>query len=67
MPLGLAMAKSRGGMADKLGTVYVVIIRAVPSIIIHFIIQIFFSRWFKLPLLFIWISRSWILPTVSMS
>ncbi|OQA34170.1 MAG: Dipeptide transport system permease protein DppB [Betaproteobacteria bacterium ADurb.Bin341] len=68
MPLGLAMAKSRGGMADKLGTVYVVIIRAVPSIIIHFIIQIFFSRWFKLPLLFYMDQPlSWILPTVSMS
>ncbi|MEA5040064.1 MAG: ABC transporter permease [Clostridiaceae bacterium] len=68
LPLGVAMAKSKGGTADKLGTVYVVIIRAVPSIIIHFFIQIYFSKWLNLPLLF-YIDRpsSWILPTISMS
>ncbi|HWQ58995.1 MAG TPA: ABC transporter permease [Clostridia bacterium] len=68
LPLGIAMAKSKGGTADKLGTVYVVIIRAVPSIIIHFFIQIYFSKWFNLPLLFYMDQPvSWILPTVSMS
>jgi oligopeptide transport system permease protein len=68
VPLGIAMAKSRGGLADRLGTVYVVIIRAIPSIIIHFFIQIFLSKWFNLPLLFYMDQPvSWILPTVSMS
>jgi oligopeptide transport system permease protein len=68
VPLGIAMAKSRGGLGDRLGTVYVVIIRAVPSIIIHFFIQIFLSKWFNLPLLFYMDQPvSWILPTVSMS
>jgi len=68
LPLGVAMAKSKGGTADKLGTIYVVVIRAVPSIIIHFFIQIYFSKWLNLPLLF-YIDRpiSWILPTISMS
>ena len=68
LPLGIAMARSKGGLADKLGTVYVVIIRAVPSIIIHFFIQIYFSRLLKLPPLF-YIDQpiSWLLPTVSMS
>lgn len=68
VPLGIAMAKSRGGLADRLGTVYVVIIRAVPSIIIHFFIQIFLSKWFNLPILF-YLDQpiSWLLPTVSMS
>ncbi len=68
VPLGIAMAKSRGGLADKLGTVYVVIIRAIPSIIIHFFIQIFLSKWFNLPILFYMDQPvSWILPTLSMS
>ena len=68
LPLGVAMARSKGGLADKLGTVYVVIIRAVPSIIIHFFIQVFFSKWLGLPMLF-YIEQpiSWILPTISMS
>ena len=68
MPLGIAMARSKGGLADKLGTVYVIIIRAVPSIIIHFFIQIYFSRWLGLPPLF-YIEQpiSWLLPTISMS
>lgn len=68
LPLGVAMARSKGGLPDKLGTVYVVIIRAVPSIIIHFFIQVFFSKWFNLPLLFYMDQpSSWILPTISMS
>ena len=68
LPLGVAMARSKGGLADKLGTVYVIIIRAVPSIIIHFFIQVFFSKWLGLPMLF-YIEQpiSWILPIISMS
>lgn len=68
MPLGLAMASRKGGLTDKLGTLYVVIIRAVPSIIIHFFIQIYCSRWLGLPLLF-YLEQpiSWILPILSMS
>ena len=68
LPLGLAMARNKGGLADSLGTVYVVIIRAIPSIIIHFFIQIYFSKWLNLPMLF-YLEQpiSWILPVVSMS
>lgn len=68
LPLGIAMAQRKGGLADKLGTLYVVIIRAVPSIIIHFFIQIYFSRWLGLPLLF-YLEQpiSWVLPVISMS
>ncbi len=68
LPLGVAMARSKGGLPDKLGTIYVVIIRAVPSIIIHFFIQIYFSKWLNLPMLF-YLDQpiSWILPTISMS
>jgi len=68
LPLGVAMAKGKGGLPDKLGTLYVVIIRAVPSIIIHFLIQVYFSKWLNLPMLF-YLDRpvSWILPVISMS
>ena len=68
LPLGVAMAKGKGKLADKLGTVYVIIIRSVPSIIIHFFIQVYFSKWFNLPMLF-YLDQpvSWILPLVSMS
>ena len=68
LPLGVAMAKGKGGLADKLGTLYVIIIRAVPSIIIHFFIQVYFSKWFGLPMLF-YLDQpvSWVLPVISMS
>ena len=40
----------------------------MPSIIIHFFIQVFLSRWFYLPMLFYMDQPvSWILPVVSMS
>lgn len=68
LPLGLAMAKHKGGLMDSLGTVYVVIIRAIPSIIIHFFIQVYFSKWLNLPMLF-YLDQpsSWLLPILSMS
>ncbi|MGI6162442.1 MAG: ABC transporter permease [Bacillota bacterium] len=68
MPLGIAMAKNKGGFIDSAGTAYVVAVRSVPSIIIHFFVQVYLSRLFKLPMLF-YIDRpmSWILPTVSLS
>lgn len=67
-PLGMTMARSKGGLGDKIGTIYVVVIRAVPSIIIHFFIQVYFSKWFDLPMLF-YIGQpiSWLLPIISMS
>lgn len=68
MPLGIAMAKNKSGIVDGLGTFYVVVIRAVPSIIIHFFIQVFLSKWFDLPMLFYMDQPiSWLLPIISMS
>ena len=68
MPLGIAMAKNKSGLTDSLGTVYVVVIRAIPSIIIHFFIQVFLSKLFNLPMLFYMEQPiSWVLPIVSMS
>ncbi len=68
MPLGLAMAKNKSGFVDGIGTVYVVLVRSIPSIIIHFFIQVFLSKLFNLPMLFYMEQPiSWILPIVSMS
>lgn len=68
LPLGIAMARNKGGLMDGVGTAYVVVVRAVPSIIIHFFIQVYLSKLFKLPLLF-YLDRpvSWILPVISLS
>ena len=68
MPLGLAMAKNKSGFVDGIGTVYVVLVRSIPSIIIHFFIQVFLSKLFNLPMLFYMEQPiSWILPIVSLS
>lgn len=68
MPLGLSMAKNKSGFVDGIGTVYVVLVRSIPSIIIHFFIQVFLSKLFNLPMLFYMEQPiSWILPIVSMS
>lgn len=68
LPLGIAMARHKGGIMDGVGTAYVVIVRAIPSIIIHFFIQVYLSKLFGLPLLFrMEEPNSWILPLVSLS
>lgn len=68
MPLGLAMAKNKSGIVDGFGMVYIVLVRSIPSIIIHFFIQVYLSKLFNLPMLFYMEQPiSWILPIVSMS
>ncbi len=68
LPLGIAMARRKGGFMDGVGTAYVVIVRAIPSIIIHFFIQVYLSKLLGLPLLFkMEEPNSWILPLVSLS
>ncbi len=66
--LGIAMAKNKGGPVDSIGTAYVVTVRSIPSIIIHFFVQVYMSKVFNLPMLFYMNDpKSWILPTVSLS
>ncbi len=68
MPLGVAMAKNRGGVIDNAGTAYVIAVRSIPSIIIHFFVQVYISRVLNLPMLFYMDDPiSWILPTISLS
>lgn len=68
VPLGITMALNRGGIPDKLGTIYIVLINAIPAAIYYLFIQIYLTKKFNLPILF---SEdrplSFILPTISMS
>lgn len=66
--LGVSMAREKNKATDKLGTTYIVFIRAVPAIVYYLFIQIYITKWFNLPILFdIDDPISWIVPAVSMS
>ncbi len=72
LPLGIWMARSsrsRWKIGDKLGTVFVVLIQAIPAAVYHILIQFFGSQsGLKLPMLFSMNDpRSWILPIFSLS
>lgn len=66
--LGMYMVRHKDRLGDSLGTAYVVTVRAVPSLIYLFFIQVCVSRYLNLPLVF-YKERpnSWILPTVCLS
>lgn len=75
IPLGILMAhsaKSRIGVWDKLGTVFVVLVQAIPAAIYHLFVMIYGTEWLG-PLLHIptlfretnWLT--WILPVFSLS
>jgi oligopeptide transport system permease protein len=65
--LGVIMARYKDRLADWLGTAYVVVVRAIPSLIYLFLIQICVSGLFGLPMVFYEDQpESWILPTISM-
>ncbi len=68
MPLGMLMARYKGKFIDNLGTGYAVIVRSIPSLIYLFLIQVWVSKIFNLPMLF-YKNRpeSWILPAISLS
>lgn len=68
LSLGVLMARSKGKIWDKLGTCYVVGANAVPAVIYYLLIQVFFTQWFQLPLLFDKNDpKSWILPIMCLS
>ena len=68
IPLGSAMARSKGRFWDKFGTLFIVIINAVPSAVYYILIQMYATDLFDIPMLF---ERdnpvTWILPVFSMS
>ena len=71
LALGIIMARSTRSVwkiGDKLGTVFIVIIQAVPSAVYHIVIQFVGSQYGSLPMLFDASNPvSYILPILSLS
>lgn len=71
LPLGILMARStrtRFKVGDKLGTVFIVIVQAVPAAAYHILIQFAGSQWLGFPMLFKEGNYiSYILPIFSLS
>lgn len=71
LPLGILMARStrtKYRIGDKLGTVFVVLIQAVPSAVYYLFIQVYGTGLFHLPLRFnINNYATWVLPIVSLA
>lgn len=68
IPLGAAMARSKGKFWDKIGTVYIVFINAVPAAVYYIFIQMYGSGALAIPMLYDENNViTWILPVVSMS
>lgn len=66
--LGVLMARFKDRWPDHLGTAYVVTVRAIPSLIYLFLIQIWVTGLFRWPMVF-YEDRpvTWILPLISLS
>ena len=68
IPLGAAMARSKSKFWDKFGTLFTVLITAVPSAVYYIFIQMYATEWFHIPMLF---DRhnfvTWLLPIFSMA
>jgi len=68
IPLGILMSRSKGNLADKLGTGFIVLFNAVPMVVFYLFIQIYGSRFAGVPMLF---DRrnpaTWILPVICLS
>lgn len=68
LSMGIYMARNKSKLGDKIGTGYIVFIRAVPAVIYYLFIQVYLTDVLKLPILFdVEKPISWILPAVSMS
>ena len=68
IPLGTAMARSKGKFWDKIGTVYIVFINAVPAAVYYIFLQMYGTSALQIPMLFDENKLvTWILPVVSMS
>ena len=68
IPLGAAMARSKGKFWDKFGTVYIVFINAVPAAVYYIFIQMYGTSWLNISMLYdAEKPLTWILPVVSMS
>ncbi len=68
IPLGTLMARGKGKFWDKFGTVFIVLIQAVPAAVYYLFIQVFGNQLLGVSMLFKRDDFStWILPIISMS
>ena len=68
IPLGTAMARSKGKFWDRFGTVYIVFINAVPAAVYYIFIQMYGTSGLGISMLFDEANPvTWILPVFSMS
>lgn len=66
--LGIVMARFKDKFADNLGTIYIVLVRAIPSLIYLFLIQTWVTGLLGWPMIFYDDDPvSWILPTISLA
>lgn len=67
-PFVEALSSFFGSFWEKFGTVFIVVIQAVPSVIYYLFIQVYGSDWFNFPILFQKDDPvTWILPVFSLS
>ncbi len=71
LPMGVAMAKNKDKLVDKLGMVYIIFIIAVPSLAYIYLFRYLGTTIFGLPSVFPVLGpgdiRSWILPIISLA
>ena len=70
LPIGLLMSRYKDGLLDKIGTIYIIFIIAVPSLAYIFLFKAVGGAVFKLPTLFDMESNSklmYILPIISLA
>ncbi len=68
LSLGLLMVRFKDKWGDRLGTGYILAVRAIPNLIYLFFIQVWISKWFGLPMVFYEDQpSSWILPVICLS
>ena len=68
IPLGTAMAKNKGKFWDKIGTMYIVFINAVPAAVYYIFIQMYGTSALGISMLFdLNAPITWILPIFSMA
>ncbi len=68
IPLGAAMALKKGAFWDKFGTIFIVLINAVPAAVYYIFIQLYGTEAMNIGMLFKrGDPRTWILPIISMS
>ena len=68
IPLGTAMARNKGRFWDKIGTMYIVFINAVPAAVYYIFIQMYGTSFLGISMLFdLNDPITWILPVFSMA